>query len=437
MELSEEVVAQLLADQHHDHQESIEQEKEQEHLREDEAEDEGSAAKKRRLDEELAGIGGVSLDGAGTYLTTPENLLTTWRWHKRGGAKSLTSGVQRQYYNCNQHKVTGCGARYFVDTNQQKELSEPHIEPNEPLHVSEVDLPSVRGHQVLVKVAAAGVCHTDLHLWDDGYDLGGDKGLWRFSARGLPFPLTPGHEVSGTVQAVGKDVETLRVGTRVVVFPWIGCGQCSRCKQGHDNFCDGVTREIGFSLGGGYAESVMVPHERYVVPLPSGLDLETACLLPCSGLTAYSAIKKTKTGPNDFLVIIGMGGVGLMALKLARVRLLSTIICLDIDDTKLNMARAEGAHYTFNTLRVADIKAEILNLTGGHGAECVIGNYADLEELVAVVDKAKVNLLSIVGERYHGLSQATTALTALRHGQIRGRALLLPSATLPHHHHLH
>lgn len=520
-------MAQLLADQHHDHQESIEQEKEQEHLREDEAEDEGSAAKKRRLDEELAGIGGVSLDGAGTYLTTPENLLTTWRWHKRGGAKSLTSGVQRQYYNCNQHKVTGCGARYFVDTNQQKELSEPHIEvpehnhpppsrprgqqqqsrkslstprstkkmrcaqivqPNEPLHVSEVDLPSVRGHQVLVKVAAAGVCHTDLHLWDDGYDLGGDKGLWRFSARGLPFPLTPGHEVSGTVQAVGKDVETLRVGTRVVVFPWIGCGQCSRCKQGHDNFCDGVTREIGFSLGGGYAESVMVPHERYVVPLPSGLDLETACLLPCSGLTAYSAIKKTKTGPNDFLVIIGMGGVGLMALKLARVRLLSTIICLDIDDTKLNMARAEGAHYTFNTLRVADIKAEILNLTGGHGAECVIdfvgspdtmslamallrkhgrllvvglfggearlpiplvplraftikgihtGNYADLEELVAVVDKAKVNLLSIVGERYHGLSQATTALTALRHGQIRGRALLLPSATLPHHHHLH
>jgi propanol-preferring alcohol dehydrogenase len=97
------------------------------------------------------------------------------------------------------------------------------VQPNEPLHVSEVDLPSVRGHQVLVKVAAAGVCHTgysprrrsgsisasllpvkhdttrsDLHLWDDGYDLGGDKGLWRFSARGLPFPLTPGHEVSGS-----------------------------------------------------------------------------------------------------------------------------------------------------------------------------------------------------------------------------------------------
>ncbi|KAL6046963.1 alcohol dehydrogenase [Balamuthia mandrillaris] len=207
---------------------------------------------------------------------------------------------------------------------------------------------------------------------------------------------------TGVIERVGEKVTTVQPGDKVVVYPWIGCGSCSRCRQGHDNICDGHTREIGFSNRGGYAQQVWVPHERYVVKLPEGMPLESSCLLPCSGLTAFSALKRTNVSAKDFILFIGMGGVGMMALKLAKLLLHSPIICVDIDDKKLEAAKEAGATFVFNSKTNTELEKDIRSLCNdGKGPECIIdfvGTPSTIDLAVSVLRKnGKLLVVGLLG----------------------------------------
>ncbi|MFB3113519.1 MAG: alcohol dehydrogenase catalytic domain-containing protein, partial [Nitrosopumilaceae archaeon] len=199
------------------------------------------------------------------------------------------------------------------------------VEPNKPLEISELETPKPSGNEVIVKVKAAGVCHSDLHLWEGGYDLG-DGTFLKVTDRGVKYPVTPGHEIAGTVSEVGNDVKDVSVGDDVLVYPWIGEGECPACKAGNENLCD-APKSIGLFQDGGYAENVKVPHYKYLAKI-SGLDLDAATSLACSGLTAYNAVKKANANSPEYLVIIGAGGLGLIAIQLAKAITKAKIICV-------------------------------------------------------------------------------------------------------------
>lgn len=177
--------------------------------------------------------------------------------------------------------------------------------------------PQPKGHEVLLRVQASGICHTDIHLWHGGYDLGGGRML-SLQERGVKLPLVMGHEIVGVVVAVGKDVRGVKLGDIRLIYPWLGCGHCDVCSRGNENYC--LTPDtIGINRPGGYANRVLVPHERSLVPL-RGLDPVAAAPLACSGLTCYSALKKLgiELLRSNVLVVFGAGGLGLMCLKLLK-----------------------------------------------------------------------------------------------------------------------
>jgi Alcohol dehydrogenase GroES-like domain len=183
-----------------------------------------------------------------------------------------------------------------------------------PLCETIVDCPKPRGSEVLVRVERCGVCHSDLHVQDGYFKLGGDKKLDISAGRTLPFTL--GHEIAGVVEEAGPDAAIAR-GRRVAVFPWIGCGACPAYRRGEENLC-AASRHLGIAVDGGYATHVVVPHPRYLLdygPLSPAL----AGALMCSGLTAYAALKRQASraarGP---VLLVGLGGVGMMGLALAR-----------------------------------------------------------------------------------------------------------------------
>ena len=129
--------------------------------------------------------------------------------------------------------------------------------PNEPLAVSETETPKPQGNQVLVKVSSVGVCHSDLHLWEGGYDLG-DGQFMKVTDRGVKYPVTPGHEIVGTVEQIGDGVSNVSVGDAVLVYPWIGCGECPACKVGNENLCD-APKSMGVFQDGGYSDYSLIP----------------------------------------------------------------------------------------------------------------------------------------------------------------------------------
>ena len=138
-------------------------------------------------------------------------------------------------------------------------------------------------------MTGAGVCHSDIHFWEGVYDLGSGNKM-TLKDRGVTLPLTMGHEISGEVVKAGPDAK-MKTGTSCVVYPWLGCGECPTCKRGEENLCAVKTRSMGVFMPGGYAEYVLVPHERYCVELGK-LDPAEAAPLACSGITTYSALKK-------------------------------------------------------------------------------------------------------------------------------------------------
>lgn len=237
----------------------------------------------------------------------------------------------------------------------------------------EVDLPEA-GSGVLVKVVAAGVCHTDIHVISGAYDLGNGN-LLKMAERGIHLPMTPGHEIAGEVVELGNHngKTTLREGDRVVVFPWLGCGICRKCVAGFENLCETKPASLGIFQDGGYAEYVYVPHPRYLIPA-AGLRAEEAAPLGCSGLTAYSALNKCRLESEELLVIIGAGGLGTTAIQLANRTTSARVIVLDVDDAKLELAASLGADQTVNTTGRSkkEITDTIRKENGNRGADGVI-----------------------------------------------------------------
>ena len=241
------------------------------------------------------------------------------------------------------------------------------VEPNKSLKISEIETPKPTGMQVLVKVKAVGVCHSDLHLWEGGYDTG--EGFMKVTDRGVKFPVIPGHEIVGKVSEIGDSVTEIKVGDDVLVYPWIGCGICPTCEKGDTNLCE-APKSLGVFQDGGYAEYSMIPDYKFLIKI-SGIDLEGAASLSCSGLTAYTAVKKAISNSPENILIVGAGGLGLMGVQISKALSNAKIICADLDDQKLKKAQEMGAHHIINT-KDPEASKNILSICNEKGADSII-----------------------------------------------------------------
>jgi propanol-preferring alcohol dehydrogenase len=224
---------------------------------------------------------------------------------------------------------------------------------HEPLAIEELPIPTPGLGQVLVRVVASGVCHTDLHAAD---------GDWPVKPK---LPFIPGHEGVGYVAALGPGVTTLKEGDRVGV-PWLhsACGGCDYCLSGWETLCP-HQHNTGYSVDGGYAEYVLAP-AAYVGRLPDGLDFAAAAPILCAGVTTYKGLKETDTRPGDWVVISGVGGLGHVAVQYARAMGLH-VAAVDVADEKLALARELGAEIAVNA-KMTDPADELQRLIGGaHG----------------------------------------------------------------------
>ncbi len=211
----------------------------------------------------------------------------------------------------------------------------------EPLREVDLPTPQPSGSEVVIEVKGAGVCHSDLHIWEGGYDLGAGKRLL-LKDRGIPLPLTMGHETAGEIVAVGPDVTDRKVGEICLVYPWIGCGECRVCRNGYENLCM-KPRCIGVHCDGGYSDHVLVPHSKYLLPL-DGLDPVAIAPFACSGVTTYSALKKLGSAIKEELVlVIGAGGLGLMCLSILKAMGGKGAVVVDIDESRRAAALKAGA----------------------------------------------------------------------------------------------
>ncbi len=342
----------------------------------------------------------------------------------------------------------------------------------QPLELVDKPIPQPQGTEVLVKVCAAGLCHTDLHIWEGGYDLGGGKRL-TMADRGIKPPIILSHEISGTVQAMGADApqDLVKPGATYVVHPWIGCGECPACLRGEENICI-KPQSLGVARPGGFAEYVIVPHPRYLVDI-EGLDPAQSAPLACAGVTTYSALnkfgKRIEQGP---VVIIGAGGLGLMAIKVLKAMGGKGAIVVDIDPTKRQAALDAGAWLAIDAkapdaaqqiiaathggaLAVLDLVGATPTVTlaiaasarGGHVVICglmggditlslpvipmrplniqgsYVGTLEELRELVALVRKTGMKPIPVTRKP---LADANAALLDLHHGKVIGRTILIP-----------
>ena len=211
------------------------------------------------------------------------------------------------------------------------------------MDLQEMDLPTPEptGTEVLIQVTHCGVCHSDLHIWDGYYDLGGGKRM-SLQDRGVVLPLAMGHEIVGRVAKLGPDAKGVAVGDLRIVFPWVGCGHCDRCLAEEDNMCL-VSRALGVFQNGGYATHVLAPHPRHLVD-PGTLDPALAATYACSGVTVYSAINKVMPLPADKpIVVVGAGGLGLNAIAVLRALGHRAIVVVDISADKRRAALDAGA----------------------------------------------------------------------------------------------
>ena len=242
------------------------------------------------------------------------------------------------------------------------------VEWGKPLAVREAPTPEPKGEEVLVQVEACGVCHSDVHIWDGYFDLGEGKSV-RMADRGVALPFTMGHEIVGHVKSLGPDTKGVKPGEKYVVYPWIGCGTCAPCKRGEELLCM-TPRTLGTRRDGGYGDHVLVPHARYLVPY-DGIGRELAATYTCSGITAYSALKKTKhIGKDDWLVVIGAGGVGGSAVNMAKAVVPGKVMVADLDGAKRAHARQMGAADTIDN-GAADAVQQVMQKTGGGAAAAI------------------------------------------------------------------
>ena len=339
-----------------------------------------------------------------------------------------------------------------------------------PLELIEVPTPKPSGTEVLLRVKAAGVCHSDLHIWEGGYDLGHGKRM-SLKDRGIPLPLTMGHESAGEVIAVGPQAEGVKVGEVRLVYPWIGCGKCAVCASGDEHLC-AAPRCLGVYCDGGYADHIVVPHPRYLLSL-EGLDPVTAAPYACSGLTTYSALRKVADVlEREPILIFGAGGLGLMALTLLKAMGGKGAVVVDIDPRKRQAAldagaiaavdgKAPDARRQITQAAGAPVRAAIdlvgAETTSALGFDCLpkggklvivglfggaapwslplipikaatiqgsyVGSPAELKALLDLVRKKSVPPIPVTRRP---LNQAQQSLEDLREGRMVGRSVLIP-----------
>lgn len=332
------------------------------------------------------------------------------------------------------------------------------------------DTPEPQGREVLLRVTHCGVCHSDVHLHDGYFQLGGDAKL--DVSRGITLPHTLGHEIGGEVVALGPDAMGVSIGDRRVAYPWIGCGQCNVCASGHEELCP-APRVLGLNRAGGFADHVIVPDAKYLVD-PGRVPMAQACTFGCAGITAYGALKKAAPlAAGDTLLVIGAGGVGLSGVRLAkRLYPQATLVVAELDATRAQLAREAGAadvidpsapdagkalvkatkggvaaaidfvgagstfSFGFGALRKGGRLVSV-GLFGGSApvapvmlamkAASLLGSYVgtldDLRELMALAQDGTLPPLAL-DER--PLDAANAALDDLRAGRVRGRVVLEP-----------
>jgi len=243
----------------------------------------------------------------------------------------------------------------------------------------EVEDPVAGPGQVVVRVGGAGACHSDLHLMHDF-----EPGL-------LPWnpPFTLGHENAGWVHALGTGVTGFEVGQPVAVYgPW-GCGSCSRCRVGMENYCEDVARAPvpggggGLGADGGMADLLLVPSARLLVPLPDGLDPVRAAPLTDAGLTPYHAVRRSwpKLAPGSTAVVIGVGGLGHLAVQILKATTAARVVAVDTKEEARTLAANEGADLTVTP--DADAVTTIRDATGGRGADVVL-DFVGAESTIAL-----------------------------------------------------
>ena len=345
-----------------------------------------------------------------------------------------------------------------------------------PLERFERPTPTPTGTEVLLKVLAAGVCHSDIHIRSGEYDLGGGQRLV-MAERGVKLPLTMGHETVGEVVALGAAAAGIppgvKPGDRRLIFPWIGCGACPVCARGDENLCT-KPRSLGVFLPGGYADHIVVPHPRYLREI-GALAPAQAAPYACSGVTTYSALRKIEPRvlEREPIVILGAGGLGLMCLTVLKALGGRGAIVVDIDAKKRDAAKQAGALAVVDgaardavkqlqeaaggplwaaidfvgapaTAQLALdslVKGGRLIVVGLFGGQIAlplptlplraltvqgsyVGNLAELTELMALVQRAGIAPIPIT---CRGLDQAQSALVDLEHGRVTGRTVLAPA----------
>ena len=338
------------------------------------------------------------------------------------------------------------------------------VEHGRPLQKVLAETPKPQGSEVLMRVTRAGVCHSDLHIWEGYFDLGGGKRFY-VKERGCIPPFTLGHEPFGVVQALGPRARGVKVGDKRLVYPWIGCGKCAVCKSGQDNYCVSGTRFLGVNRPGAYATHVLVPDTKYLIDT-RGIDDAFAATLACSALTAYSAAAKLpELGAKDQVAVLGCGGLGLIGISILREQGAKNIVACDIDDAKLSAAAKLGAKRTVNTRAPEAVErlrgiAGALDFVGSpataalgigalrkggryiicglYGGELVhalppiaqravgiigsyVGSLPELKEVVALAKKSTLKPLPVTTRPGH---EANTALEDLKAGRVVGRVVL-------------
>ena len=227
--------------------------------------------------------------------------------------------------------------------------------------------PTPGAGQVVIKIGGSGACHSDLHLMHD------------FDQASLPWgpPFTLGHENAGWVDSVGVGVTTVTEGQAVAVYgPW-GCGVCTRCQMGVETYCDNPAQAPipggggGLGLDGGMADYMLIPHERLVLPLPNGMNPLRAAPLTDAGLTPYHAVRRSwaKMTPDAWVTVIGIGGLGHLAIQIIKATTAARIIAIDARSSARALATQAGAEFAISP-EGADVF--IKDHTGGHGTEVVL-----------------------------------------------------------------
>lgn len=249
------------------------------------------------------------------------------------------------------------------------------------LEIKEVERPKLEEGEVLVKIEACGVCHTDLHA---------AHGDWPVKPK---LPLIPGHEGVGIVVEVAKGVKSIKVGDRVGI-PWLysACGECEYCLTGQETLCPHQLNG-GYSVDGGYAEYCKAPAD-YVAKIPDNLDPVEVAPILCAGVTTYKALKVSCARPGEWVAIYGIGGLGHIALQYAKAMGLN-VVAVDISDEKSKLAKDLGADIAINGLKEDPVKAIHDQVGGVHAAISVAVNKKAFEQAYQSVKRG--GTLVVVG----------------------------------------